>query len=66
MVLLLMGVVQDMLDIVLPVFRFSKQYKSTTYSIEWRVHSGTTYLNRTWDSGWFHGASSVTAMEVSA
>ena len=38
---------------------------STTYSIEWRVHSGTTYLNRTWDSGWFHGASSVTAMEVS-
>ena len=23
------------------------------------------YLNRTWDSGWFHGASSVTAMEVS-
>ena len=39
---------------------------STTYSIEWRVHSGTTYLNRTWDSGWFHGASSVTAMEVSA
>ena len=24
------------------------------------------YLNRTWDSGWFHGASSVTAMEVSA
>ena len=39
---------------------------SATYSIEWRVHSGTTYLNRTWDSGWFHGASSVTAMEVAA
>ena len=37
-----------------------------TYGIRWRVHSGTTYLNRTWDSGWFHGASAITVMEVAA
>ena len=37
-----------------------------TYGIKWQVHSGTTYLNRTWDANWFHGVSSVTAMEVSA
>jgi hypothetical protein len=24
------------------------------------------YLNRTWDSGWFHGASATTCYEVSA
>lgn len=36
-----------------------------TYGITWQTHSGTTYLNRTWDAGWFHGVSSVTAMEVS-
>ena len=36
-----------------------------TYGIKWQVHSGTTYLNRTWDANWFHGVSSVTAMEVS-
>mgnify|MGYP001288760595 len=35
-----------------------------TYGIKWRVHSGTTYLNRTWDSGWFHGASAITVMEI--
>ena len=35
-----------------------------TYGITWQTHSGTTYLNRTWDSGWFHGISTVTAMEV--
>jgi hypothetical protein len=39
---------------------------SITYSIAWRVHSGTTYLNRTWDTNWFHGASSVTAMEIAS
>ena len=37
-----------------------------TYSIRWRVHSGTTYLNRTWDSGWFHGTSAITVIEVAA
>ena len=37
-----------------------------TYGIKWQTHSGTTYLNRTWDSGWFHGISTVTAIEVSA
>ena len=37
-----------------------------TYGIKWHMHSGTMYLNRTWDNNWFHGASSVTAMEVSA
>ena len=35
-----------------------------TYGIRWRIHSGTTYLNRTWDNGWFHGASAITVMEV--
>ena len=35
-----------------------------TYGITWQTHSGTTYLNRTWDSGWFHGTSSITAMEI--
>jgi len=35
-----------------------------TYGIRWRVHSGTTYLNRTWDANWFHGASAITVMEV--
>ena len=35
-----------------------------TYGITWQTHSGTTYLNRTWDSGWFHGISTLTAMEV--
>ena len=39
---------------------------ATTYSIEWRNHAGTMYLNRTWDSGWFHGASATTCYEVSA
>ena len=39
---------------------------ATTYSIEWRQHAGTMYLNRTWDSGWFHGASATTCYEVSA
>ena len=37
-----------------------------TYGIKWHMHSGTMYLNRTWDNGWFHGASSITAMEVAA
>ena len=37
-----------------------------TYGIKWQVHSGTTYLNRTWDAGWFHGISTITAMEVAA
>ena len=37
-----------------------------TYGIKWQVHSGTTYLNRTWDVGWFHGISTITAMEVAA
>ena len=37
-----------------------------TYGIKWQVHSGTTYLNRTWDAGWFHGISTITAMEVGA
>ena len=35
-----------------------------TYGIKWQVHSGTTYLNRTWDANIFHGISTVTAMEV--
>lgn len=35
-----------------------------TYGIRWHMHSGTMYLNRTWDSGWFHGSSTITAMEV--
>ena len=39
---------------------------ATTYSIEWRNHAGTMYLNRTWDSGWFHGASATTCYEVTA
>ncbi len=37
-----------------------------TYGINWQVHSGTTYLNRTWDANIFHGISTVTAMEVAA
>ena len=37
-----------------------------TYGIKWHMHSGTMYLNRTWDNGWFHGASSITAMEIAA
>jgi len=37
-----------------------------TYGIKWQVHSGTTYLNRTWDANIFHGISTVTAMEVAA
>jgi hypothetical protein len=37
-----------------------------TYGIKWQVHSGTTYLNRTWDANWFHGISTVTVMEVAA
>ena len=35
-----------------------------TYGLKWHMHSGTMYLNRTWDNGWFHGASSITAMEI--
>ena len=35
-----------------------------TYGITWQTHSGTTYLNRTWDSGWFHGISTITAKEI--
>ena len=44
-------------------FEFLDSPNSTsalTYSAFWRKHSGTMYLNRTWDSGWFHGASSLT------
>ena len=37
-----------------------------TYGINWQTHSGTTYLNRTWDNGWFHGISTITAMEIAA
>ena len=37
-----------------------------TYGLKWQVHSGTTYLNRTWDANWFHGISTLTAMEVAA
>ena len=37
-----------------------------TYGINWQTHSGTIYLNRTWDSGFGHGASAITAMEVAA
>ena len=50
-------------------FEFLDSPNSTsalTYSAFWRKHSGTMYLNRTWDSGWFHGASSLTVYEVSA
>ena len=32
-----------------------------TYGIKWHMHSGTMYLNRTWDNNWFHGVSSITA-----
>ena len=39
---------------------------AVTYGISWQTHSGTTYLNRTWDSGWFHGISTLTAMEVAS
>ena len=39
---------------------------AVTYGISWQTHSGTTYLNRTWDSGWFHGISTITAMEIAA
>ena len=35
-----------------------------TYGLKWHMHSGTMYLNRTWDANAFHGASSITAMEV--
>ncbi len=35
-----------------------------TYGIKWHMHSGTMYLNRTWDNGWFHGSSTITAMEI--
>ena len=35
-----------------------------TYGITWQTHSGTTYLNRTWDNGWFHGISTLTAKEI--
>ena len=37
-----------------------------TYGLKWQTHSGTTYLNRTWDANWFHGISTLTAMEVAA
>ena len=37
---------------------------ATTYGITRQTHSGTTYLNRTWDAGWFHGISTITAMEI--
>jgi hypothetical protein len=37
-----------------------------TYGINWQVHSGTMYLNRTWDAGFGHGASAITVMEVAA
>ena len=37
-----------------------------TYGINWQTHSGTIYLNRTWDAGFGHGASAITVMEVSA
>ena len=39
---------------------------AVTYGISWQTHSGTTYLNRTWDANWFHGISTITAMEISA
>ena len=35
-----------------------------TYGITWQTHSGTTYLNRTWDANWFHGISTLTAKEI--
>ena len=35
-----------------------------TYGLKWQTHSGTTYLNRTWDANWFHGISTLTAKEV--
>ena len=50
-------------------FQFLDSPKTTsavTYGISWQTHSGTTYLNRTWDSGWFHGISTLTAMEVAS
>ena len=37
-----------------------------TYGLKWQTHSGTTYLNRTWDAGWFHGISTITAQEIAA
>ena len=37
-----------------------------TYGITWQTHAGTIYLNRTWDNGWFHGASAITAREIAA
>ena len=37
-----------------------------TYGLKWQTHSGTTYLNRTWDANWFHGISTLTAKEVAA
>ena len=39
---------------------------AVTYGITWQTHSGTIYLNRTWDAGFGHGASTITAMEISA
>ncbi len=39
---------------------------AVTYGITWQTHSGTIYLNRTWDSGFGHGASAITVMEVAA
>ena len=39
---------------------------AVTYGISWQTHSGTIYLNRTWDAGWFHGASAITAREIAA
>ena len=37
-----------------------------TYGLKWHMHSGTMYLNRTWDNGWFHGSSTLTVSEVAA
>jgi len=39
---------------------------AVTYGITWQTHSGTIYLNRTWDSGFGHGASAITVKEVAA
>ena len=39
---------------------------AVTYGITWQTHSGTIYLNRTWDAGFGHGASAITVMEVAA
>ena len=66
MVLLHMVAVQDMRDIVLNFLDSPNTTSAITYGIKWQVHSGTTYLNRTWDANWFHGISTITAMEVAA